>query len=146
MVDRDTKMKSKLDPTSRDREKNRGVRNFVCFRIWDRPVSLVWCEGAQWFNSVGERIDCGYIGYWMIWVQNIDILSSLGHDLIVHRVCAGFAQGLSRVWVSPFYSMINCCRAQGRSREVLPEALQSNQKTSHINSTTKVSLFCIFFT
>ena len=44
-------------------EKTRGVRKFVCCRIWDRAVSLVWCEGAQWFNSVGESIDCGYIGY-----------------------------------------------------------------------------------
>ena len=146
MVDRDTKMKSKSESTSRDRGKKPGVGNLVSFSIWDRPVSLVWCEGAQWFNSVGESIDCGYIGYWMIWVQNTDILSSLGHDLIVHRLCAGFAQGLRRVWVSPFYSMVNCCRAQGRGREVLPEVLQSNWKTSYINSTAKVSLFCIFLT
>ena len=59
---------------------------------------------------------------------------------------AGSAQGLRRVCVPPFYSMINCCRAQGRSREVLPEVLQSNWKTPHANSTAKVSLFCIFFT
>ena len=48
--------------------------------------------------------------------ENTAILSSLGHDLIVRRV-----------WVSPFYSLINCCRAQGRSREVLAEVASSKQ-------------------
>ena len=113
---------------------------------WDQPVSLVWCEGEQWFNSVGKSINGGYIKCWLIWVKNKDVLSTLEHDLIVHRVCTGFAQGLRRVWVPPFYSLINCCRTQGRSREVLPEVLQNNWKTSHTNPTTKVSLFCVFLT
>ena len=89
---------------------------------------VVW-RVAQRFHLVGESGSSGYIGYWLIWVKNTDNISSLWHDLIVCRVYAGFAQGSHRVWAGfgfSTFSLINCCRVQGRSREILPEGLQNN--------------------
>ena len=55
--------------------------------------------------------------------------------------CEGSAQGLRRVWHSPFYSLIYCCRAQGRSRTVLPEVLQNNC----LEETANLGGFCTSF-
>ena len=119
---RGTRIKSKLDPTSHNREKTWGWET-----LFDSRYEIdrwVWC-GAKGHTMV--QFGQGKWQRWVYWIlvdmsNNTDNISSLLHNLIVHNVYAGFTQGLG----FPPLSLINCCRAQGRSREVLPEELQNN--------------------